>query len=114
MNKVSGLSCFYYFFNNQVKSGLEKAKGTLEAENADLASELRTITNAKQESDRRRKQAEQQLAEVQSKMGENDRLRIELAEKAAKLQQESDSITTQVRQVLFSIALIILIQLISL
>lgn len=54
------------------------------------------------------------MAEVQSKMGENDRLRIELAEKAAKLQQESDSITTQVRQVLFSFALIILIQLISL
>lgn len=68
----------------------------MEAENADLASELRTVTNAKQESDRRRKQAEQQLSELQSKMGENDRLRVELAEKAAKLQQESDSITAQV------------------
>lgn len=61
-----------------------------------MASELRSVTNAKQESDRRRKQAEQQLAELQSKMGENDRLRSELAEKAAKLQQESDSITSQV------------------
>lgn len=81
----------------QVRAGLEKAKGTLEAENADLASELRTVTNTKQESDRRRKTAEQQLAELQSKIGEIDRVRSELAEKAAKLQQESDTITAQVR-----------------
>lgn len=75
---------------------MEKAKSTLEAENADLTSDLKTCVNAKQESDRRRKQAEQQLGELQSKMGENDRVRSELAEKAAKLQQESDSITAQV------------------
>lgn len=49
----------------KTKLGLEKQKQTLEAENADLATELRNVNQSRQESDRRRKQAEQQFAEVQ-------------------------------------------------
>lgn len=47
------------------KTILEKAKQSLEADNADLATELRNVNTARQENDRRRKQAEQQIAEIQ-------------------------------------------------
>lgn len=49
----------------KTKAGLEKAKQTLEAENADLATELRNVNTSRQENDRRRKQAESQIAELQ-------------------------------------------------
>lgn len=49
----------------KVKAGLEKSKQTLEAENADLATELKNVNQSKQENDRRRKQAESQIAELQ-------------------------------------------------
>lgn len=49
----------------KARAGLEKAKQTLEAENADLATELRNVNTSKQENDRRRKQAETQIAELQ-------------------------------------------------
>lgn len=49
----------------KMKAGLEKSKQTLEAENADLATELRNVNSSRQENDRRRKQAESQIAELQ-------------------------------------------------
>lgn len=49
----------------KIKIGLEKAKQTLEAESADLASELRNVNQSRQESERKRKQAETQIAELQ-------------------------------------------------
>lgn len=49
----------------KTKTTLEKAKQTLEAENADLATELRNVNTLRQENDRRRKQAETQIAELQ-------------------------------------------------
>lgn len=49
----------------KVKGTLEKSKQTLEAENADLATELRNINSSRQENERRRKQAETQIAELQ-------------------------------------------------
>lgn len=48
--------------------------------------------------DRRRKQAESQLAEVQAKLTEVDRIRGELAEKSQKLQSESESIAMQLEE----------------
>lgn len=48
--------------------------------------------------DRRRKQAESQLAEVQAKLSEVDRIRAELAEKSQKLQSESESIAMQLEE----------------
>lgn len=49
----------------KARAGLEKSKQTLEAENADLATELRNVNSSRQENDRRRKQAESQIAELQ-------------------------------------------------
>lgn len=49
----------------KLKAGLDKSKSTLEAENADLATELRNVNQSRQENDRRRKQAETQIAELQ-------------------------------------------------
>ncbi len=49
----------------KVKMGLDKQKQTLEAENADLVTELRNVNQSRQENDRRRKQLEVQFAEVQ-------------------------------------------------
>lgn len=61
------LSCINEQLENLKKNkiGLEKAKQTLEAENADLATELRSVNSSRQENDRRRKQAELQIAELQ-------------------------------------------------
>lgn len=49
----------------KTRGALEKSKQTLEAENADLATELRNVNSSRQENDRRRKQAESQIAEIQ-------------------------------------------------
>lgn len=49
----------------KARGSLEKSKQTLEAENADLATELRNVNSSRQENDRRRKQAESQIAELQ-------------------------------------------------
>lgn len=45
----------------QSKAALEKAKQSLEADNADLAIELKTVSSTRQECERRRKQAENAL-----------------------------------------------------
>lgn len=49
----------------KAKAVLEKTKASLEADNADLATELRSVNSSRQENDRRRKQAESQIAELQ-------------------------------------------------
>lgn len=50
-----------YYVCYQSKAALEKAKQSLEAENADLAVELKTVSSTRQECERRRKQAENAL-----------------------------------------------------
>ncbi|XP_039954687.1 myosin heavy chain, non-muscle isoform X2 [Bactrocera tryoni] len=82
----------------KAKAVLEKSKGTLEAENADLATELRSVNSSRQENDRRRKQAESQIAELQVKLAEIERARSELQEKCTKLQQEAENITNQLEE----------------
>ncbi|XP_053965752.1 myosin heavy chain, non-muscle isoform X1 [Anastrepha ludens] len=82
----------------KAKTVLEKAKGALEAENADLATELRSVNSSRQENDRRRKQAESQIAELQVKLAEIERARSELQEKCTKLQQETENITNQLEE----------------
>lgn len=82
----------------KAKAVLEKSKGTLEAENADLATELRSVNSSRQENDRRRKQAESQIAELQVKLAEVERARSELQEKCTKLQQEAEYITNQLEE----------------
>jgi myosin protein heavy chain len=77
---------------------LEKVKSQLEAENADLTTELRSVGASRQECERRRKQAESQLVELQSKFVELDRSRADVTDRFAKLQQESDAIAAQLEQ----------------
>ena len=54
---------------------LEKAKQSLEAENADLATELKSASAARAEGERRRKQAEAQLADLVAKLQDLERTR---------------------------------------
>lgn len=54
---------------------LEKAKQALEAENADLATELKSASAARVEGERRRKQAEAQLADLSAKLQDVERAR---------------------------------------
>lgn len=48
----------------QSRAALEKAKQTLEAENVDMANEIKQISVARQESERRRKQIDQQVCTI--------------------------------------------------
>jgi Myosin tail len=65
---------------------LEKTKSSLEAANADLTVELKQVTTAKQEVERRRKQAESQGQEHSIRLAELDRVNTDLTEKVAHLQ----------------------------
>ncbi|XP_047995238.1 myosin heavy chain, non-muscle isoform X1 [Leguminivora glycinivorella] len=82
----------------KAKAGLEKAKQALEAENADLATELKSASAAKAEGERRRKQAEAQLAELAAKLQENERSRAEVQEKCVRLQSEAEQALAQLEQ----------------
>lgn len=55
-----------FFAELQTKAALEKAKQGLEAENADLAVELKTVSSTRQECERRRKQAESSLGNAET------------------------------------------------
>ncbi|XP_026804698.1 myosin heavy chain, non-muscle isoform X4 [Rhopalosiphum maidis] len=77
------------------KSQLEKSKQTLEAENADLAAELKSSASSKSELERKRKITESQLSEIQSKFAESERSKNELIDRLSKLSNESESIVNQ-------------------
>jgi len=51
-----------------------------------MDNELKQVSSARQEADRKRKQAEQQLQEVSLKLAEVDKTRGDLGDKAAKYQ----------------------------
>ena len=70
----------------QTKSSLEKSKCTLEGEVADLANELKVVTSSRQESDRRKKQAEFQVQELSARLQDVDSNRNELGEKTMRMQ----------------------------
>lgn len=72
----------------KMKSGLDKSKNQLEAENADLANELRNITSSKQESEKKRKQCEAIISDLQVKIAESDRSRTDYQERLSRLEQE--------------------------
>ena len=70
----------------QARAALEKSKQSLEAENVDMANELKQISVARQDADRRRKQLEQQVQELTVRFNETDRGKSEVIEKATKMQ----------------------------
>lgn len=70
----------------QNKAGLEKQKQTLEAENVDMANEIKQLTSGKQESERKRKQAEQQNQELSIRLADIEASKEEVDKKITKLQ----------------------------
>jgi len=72
----------------QTKMMLEKVKQTQETTNADLASELKQVTAARTEAERRRKQVEAQLQETSIKLAEVEKSRGDVGEKVSRLQVE--------------------------
>ena len=70
----------------QAKLALEKTKQSLEAEKAELVTELTQVSAGRQEAERKRKQAEQQVAELTLRLNEIEKGRGDLGEKTAKMQ----------------------------
>ena len=58
-----------------------------------MASDLKSVQMAKAESERKRKQAEQQLAELSIRLQEMEQSRAETTEKAIKLAQELEQVS---------------------
>ncbi|XP_071519991.1 uncharacterized protein zip isoform X2 [Panulirus ornatus] len=72
----------------KMKGGLDKAKCQLEAENADLANELKGLTASKQESEKKRKQCEAIISDLQLKIAESDRSKSDIQERLTRLELE--------------------------
>ena len=70
---------------------MEKIKSTLEAENVDMANEIKQLNVGKQESERKRKQAESQLQELTLRLAETERSSGDQANKVSKMQVCKDS-----------------------
>jgi len=71
---------------------LEKTKQSLEADKATLSAELEQASAARQEMERRRKQSEQQVQELTSRLAETERTKTDVSNKAAKLQVQCRSV----------------------
>jgi len=65
---------------------LEKAKQALETEKASLTAELEQAASARQDTERRRKQAEQQIQELTSRLADTEKAKTDTGNQAAKLQ----------------------------
>lgn len=70
----------------QFKANLEKNKQSLESENKELACDVKSLQQAKTESEYKRKKLEAQLQEFMSRATEIERVKGELAERSHKLQ----------------------------
>ena len=64
---------------------VDKSKQSLEAENVDMANEIKDLGNARQESERRRKQLEQQCQEYSIRLQDVDKNKNELSDKCSKM-----------------------------
>ncbi|CAN8030210.1 unnamed protein product, partial [Ixodes persulcatus] len=82
----------------KAKATLEKQKGNLEAENVDMANEIKALSSARQESDRRRKALEFQLQELSVKLAELERSRSDAVERCTRLQGEYDQASTALEE----------------
>ncbi|MGH0130135.1 UNVERIFIED_CONTAM: hypothetical protein FKN15_041186 [Acipenser sinensis] len=77
----------------QVKVNLDKAKQALEKENAELAGDVRLLSQVKQEVEHKRKKLEGQLTDLQAKYNDGEKQKAELGERVSKLSNELDSVT---------------------
>lgn len=70
----------------QFKANLEKTKQSQESANKEMACEVKSLQQAKTESEHKRKKLEAQLQEVTARNSEGERAKGELTERAHKLQ----------------------------
>lgn len=75
----------YFLSSPQVKSNLEKAKQALEKETSDLVIEVRSLTQAKQDGEHKRKKLEGQVADLQSRFNDSEKQKTELGERCSKI-----------------------------
>ncbi|XP_043936530.1 myosin-10-like isoform X2 [Protopterus annectens] len=75
------------------RANLEKTKQTLDSENSELLSEVKSLQNTKNESEHRRKKLEGQVQELQVRVMESERAKAEMSERVQKLQVELDSVS---------------------
>lgn len=73
----------------QFKANLEKNKQSLENDNKEMASEVKSLQQAKTESEYKRKKVETQFQELTSRATEVERVKGELAERTHKLQVDT-------------------------
>lgn len=88
----------HHFVYLQTRAQLEKTKSLLEAENQDMVNEMKQIQMAKQESERKRKQAEQQVAEITIRLQELERLKGDQGDKLSRQQNEVETLSAQLEQ----------------
>ena len=74
-----------------MKITLEKAKQQLEAEKVEAKTEAKQLATYKQDSDKQRKQLEQQLQEYTIKFADTDKTKTEMVDKVSKLQVRKHS-----------------------
>lgn len=70
----------------QFKANLEKTKQSQETANKELANEVKSLQQAKTESEHKRKKLEAQLQEFTARVAEGERAKGELSERTHKLQ----------------------------
>lgn len=73
------------FFSVKVKTNLEKAKQALEKESSELTIEVRSLTQAKQDGEHKRKKLEGQVADLQSRFTDSEKQKAELSERCSKV-----------------------------
>lgn len=75
----------YFLSCAQVKSNLEKAKQALEKETSELTMEVRSLSQAKQDGENKRKKLEGQVADLQSRFTDSEKQKAELGERCSKI-----------------------------
>jgi len=83
----------------RVKSSLEKSKFSVESENQDMQEELRMLSEAKGESESKRRKQEQLIADYNSKLQETERQRNDLQDKYHKCSTELETLTQNFEQI---------------
>ncbi len=69
-----------------MKSNLEKNKQTLESDNKELNNDVKSLQQAKSESEHKRKKLEAQLQEFMARFSEGEKVKGELSDRSHKLQ----------------------------
>lgn len=82
--------------SRKAKAVLDKTKSSLEAENADMANELKALNAARQDNERRRKQLEMVVQDLNSKFIESENQKTELLERLGRIQSEYELASQQI------------------